>query len=548
MKKILLFTLSLTAAVQIFSQSQRIVMIEEFTQASCYYCAVYNPGKCTYIKYQTSWPGYDPMNLHNPGEVATRVSYYGVNGVPDAIVSGTNIGSPGDVAQDMIDAAYALPASFNLMIQHRLSSASDSIYVTMLGQCTSAISGSLVAHIGVIEKNIHFNSPPGTNGERDFYNVMKKMLPNASGTALQNSFQPGEYFLIQGSWKLANVYSKSQLGVVGFIQNNANKQIQQGANSDTVPLTMPFNNDVQVVAASNYSVTNCSGNIAPMITIRNNGKNPVTSMTVNYSINAGTPVSYSFTGNMPTLKSATLQLPASTFTPAASDILKIYIDKVNDVADEYAKNDTLKLTISAAPVTTNYAILNLRTDNAPGETTWDVRNSNGTIIDSGGPYSLQNHVYKDTVHIDAVGCYILTINDSGGNGLCCSNGNGVYQLTSSTGAILKEGRYFGSADLSEFQMDWPTTVEPHEVYSMKVFPNPVIREAKVIFHLVSPETVILGLYNSTGQLVRSVNKGNFPAGDQECTLEAGNLQSGIYMLRMQAGSQVYICKVSVNNQ
>jgi hypothetical protein len=60
--------------------------------------------------------------------------------------------------------------------------------------------------------------------------------------------------------------------------------------------------------------------------------------------------------------------------------------------------------------------------------------------------------------------------------------------------------------------------------------------------------VILGIYNSTGQLVRSVNKGNFPAGDQECTLEAGNLQSGIYMLRMQAGSQVYICKVSVNNQ
>lgn len=46
------------------------------------------------------------------------------------------------------------------------------------------MSGSqLVAHNVVIEKHIHFNTAPGTNGEKDFYNVMKKMLPGSGAPA-----------------------------------------------------------------------------------------------------------------------------------------------------------------------------------------------------------------------------------------------------------------------------------------------------------------------------------------------------------------------------
>ena len=95
-------------------------------------------------------------------------------------------------------------------------------------------------------------------------------------------------------------------------------------------------------------------------------------------------------------------------------------------------------------------------------------------------------------------------------------------------------------------MDWPTAIEQFEKTSMKVYPNPFSGEATVTFHLLNPENVVLNLYNSTGQLVRSINKGNFAAGDQECTLDSGSLPSGIYMLKMQAGAQVHICKVSVN--
>ncbi len=189
----------------------------------------------------------------------------------------------------------------------------------------------------------------------------------------------------------------------------------------------------------------------------------------------------------------------------------------------------------------------MHTDNAPQETTWDLKNSSGTVIDSGGPFALPGHSYIDTVHLNGGGCYTFTIYDSGGNGLCCVNGNGGYELLTSTGSIIRQGNSFGYSEFTEFKMDWPAAIDQFEKTSMKVYPNPFKDEAKVTFYLMNPENVVLYLYNSTGQIIRSFDKGNYPTGNQECTLDASNLPAGLYMLKMQAGKQVHICKVFVNN-
>jgi hypothetical protein len=556
MKKFILCLIFLATAALGFSQSQRFVMFEEFTQASCGPCASYNPAfdallvanatKCTSIKYHTNWPGVDPMNAQNPTEVASRVAYYNCTYVPYAVMDGTGEGTPNLVNQAMIDAEYLVPSTFDLSMYHYLSAGNDSIFVTMLGVCTQAVSSTLVGQIAVIEKHIHFNTPPGSNGEKDFYNVMKKMLPNASGTVLSNSFATGDYFVLQYAWKLANVYDLTQLSAVGFIQNNANKNVHQGANSSTTLPVMPYGNDVQVLEASGYSTTNCSGTLAPVVTIRNNGNNPVTSLTIKYSVNNGTLASYSWNGNITTLNQTSISLPSYSFTPGATNTLKIYTDLVNNVTDEYPKNDTTYGTITTSPPTTNYAKLIVRTDKAPEETTWNLKNSSGIVVDSGGPYALESHTYTDTVWLTGADCYTFTIFDAGNNGLCCVNGNGIYELLTSGGTVIKAGASFGASESTEVKMDAPASVEQSGRNSMKVYPNPVNGEARVDFYLSNPENVVLNLYNSTGQLVRSENKGSFPGGNQECTLNAQNLPSGIYVMKLQAGTEVHICKVSVS--
>jgi hypothetical protein len=75
MKKALLSSLIMISGVTA-SFGQRLVLLEHFTQASCGPCASQNPAlnalldnnttKVVAIKYQTSWPGTDPMNAANP--------------------------------------------------------------------------------------------------------------------------------------------------------------------------------------------------------------------------------------------------------------------------------------------------------------------------------------------------------------------------------------------------------------------------------------------------------------------------------------------------
>ena len=104
MMKNLLLPLFLFSFFCAFAQSPRLVLFEHFTQASCHSCGDINPiidpiiqsnrGKITAIKYQTSWPGRDPMNAHNPEDVQTRVNYYGVFATPLGVFEGMGPGGP----------------------------------------------------------------------------------------------------------------------------------------------------------------------------------------------------------------------------------------------------------------------------------------------------------------------------------------------------------------------------------------------------------------------------------------------------------------------
>ena len=119
MKKLLLSSIFILMILIGFGQSQRFIVFEEFTNACCGPCASQNPGfdallnanstKCTSIKYHVNWPGPDPMNAQNAADAATRVSYYGVTGVPYATMdgvpqTGTNYtGAPANVTQGLIN-------------------------------------------------------------------------------------------------------------------------------------------------------------------------------------------------------------------------------------------------------------------------------------------------------------------------------------------------------------------------------------------------------------------------------------------------------------
>jgi len=249
MKKTLLLILSFVSGYGMVSAQQRLVILEHFTQASCGPCASQNPAlkavldqnldKIVAIKYQTSWPGTDPMNTANPTDVATRVSYYTVSGVPNSVMDGNFYkGAPSGVTQTRINQRQAVPASFKTSVNYQLmddpTSNNDSVFVYVKLKALSNVPAGYRLQTAVIEREIEFATPPGTNGEKKFESVMKKMLPNASGTTLP-AFVAGDSAQFFFKWLITKTngssvfYNAAQVAAVAFVQNNATKEILNGA-------------------------------------------------------------------------------------------------------------------------------------------------------------------------------------------------------------------------------------------------------------------------------------------------------------------------------
>ncbi|NND93957.1 MAG: T9SS type A sorting domain-containing protein [Flavobacteriales bacterium] len=103
------------------------------------------------------------------------------------------------------------------------------------------------------------------------------------------------------------------------------------------------------------------------------------------------------------------------------------------------------------PCNDNGLNLTLNFDNYPEETSWEIVNSSGVTVESGGTYLSQAD--GSTLVIDLClldGCYDFNIFDSFGDGMCCGFGNGSYSLQKADGTILASGGAFEASESTNF--------------------------------------------------------------------------------------------------
>jgi len=110
---------------------------------------------------------------------------------------------------------------------------------------------------------------------------------------------------------------------------------------------------------------------------------------------------------------------------------------------------------TSCPVGTEFQ-LTVLTDNYPGETTWTLVNTcTGLTEASGGPYATSATTYTENACIPS-GEYTFTINDSWGDGICCSYGSGSYTVEFG-GVVEKEGGAFTTTESTTFGSCGPVT-------------------------------------------------------------------------------------------
>lgn len=226
--------------------SNKTVLLEDFANVSCVPCVTSNRiieqltnntfsrKKLVAIKYATNFPSpVDPFYLANGPDCNSRMGYYNILFAPTTIVDGTlrPISTDSNDVKNKIYSELAKIPQFIIDVSANTNGSNYIINISIDVKDVSNIDFSkLVLHTVVTETNIEFATPPGSNGETKFYDVMRKMLPDNQGESLASINQAG-IFNFQRQLTLNSSWIQSNINTVVFIQNKDTKEIFQAGST-----------------------------------------------------------------------------------------------------------------------------------------------------------------------------------------------------------------------------------------------------------------------------------------------------------------------------
>ncbi|MEM6783854.1 MAG: endo-1,4-beta-xylanase [Bacteroidota bacterium] len=87
--------------------------------------------------------------------------------------------------------------------------------------------------------------------------------------------------------------------------------------------------------------------------------------------------------------------------------------------------------------------------------------------------------------------------------------------------------------------------QPVEVVRLASYPNPFQRQAEIAYELATPTDASVVVYDLLGRAVWTLAAGPHAAGAHTVSLSADGLASGVYVVRLQAGSEAQTLRVTV---
>ncbi len=211
----------------------RLVFHEVFTSATSDECKIgndslkirldANPGSYSLIKYQM------PNDSYSTPDGLIRKTYYGIDSLPDMFINGIHQIDPSYYNQ-MAYESFSAPAYLQISPTFSRNGNTVTVSAAILPFPEwSNTSTNLKIHMAVVEKITHNNT--STNGETEFYNVLKKMLPDANGVSI-GILQPGVYVNKSSTYTFPSghtIEDINRLQAIVFIQDDVTKEVIQSS-------------------------------------------------------------------------------------------------------------------------------------------------------------------------------------------------------------------------------------------------------------------------------------------------------------------------------
>jgi hypothetical protein len=289
----------------------------------------------------------------------------------------------------------------------------------------------------------------------------------------------------------------------------------------------------------------------PVIRIKNTGSTNLTSLTITYGLNGGTPSVYNWTGNLAFMQ--TEEVTLGTFAWAASATnFTVTLSNPNGGTDQYPANNSKVSNYVYPPIMPSPLVIEFRTNNYPFENQWTLKDVTGTVLRSrNGAMLSANTIYRDTLSL-IDGCYEFELTDSGEDGLSfwahTAQGSGYIRFKKVTPSVIVKnfGADFGGKVYYQFTVNTATGIEDFisvKDNTLNVYPNPSDGHVYINIDLTEKANGKVEIKDIMGKKVYEYSFRELSAESIEADLS--HLPEGIYFVNLQTDKSLLTKKLMI---
>ena len=279
--------------------------------------------------------------------------------------------------------------------------------------------------------------------------------------------------------------------------------------------------------------------ISVNVIISNPGNNNLTSCIITYNFNSSSSQQINWNGNLSTGQTETISLPA--FTPVnGTNSIEVSVLNPNGGVDDNTLNNNSETEFSTFAGDTYDFKFVLTLDDYGSETTWNIKRL-GTIVYEGGPY--EDDLDQEQIEVDMCleeGCYIVTLYDSYGDGLCCEYGEGSWVVYDDDNNVMVESDgVFEDSETDQFCTEWSSV--GMTAAELSIYPNP----ANYLLRIETPTTEgTFTISDTSGRIITSFDQKN----STTTQIEVSSWPEGLYIVKwMNSVGEIRVSQIGITH-
>jgi hypothetical protein len=571
----------------------RNAVIEEWTGIYCVYCPTghiavdqaiaTNPGDVVALNIHTG--GYAAPSGGDPDFRTTdgddNASLFSISGYPASTLNRRTIGGSqtyhpaGSNDADKVPQIISEASEVNMHISATVDIVTRVLNVDVEYYYTAnAPNSTNYMYVALLQNNVEGPQTGGAtynptavlpNGNYNHSHMFRDFITPVWGDAI-NTTTTGATAIMSYTQTLPTdingvALELADLEIAAFINdgNQANGDILTGEVINPQLTGFTATDEVIFSSAATSDIESCDGTaaqtISPSTTITNWGSNTMTSATITYDINGGASEVMNWTGSIAPGASSQITLNPITFNPiVGTNTINVSVSNPNGVADNTADNSGTGTFEVVAATSTGYSInVDFFTDNYPGETSWEIISSAGTVVASGGPYTpgtddqfgaggpdAQTTITSAHTLPNGVDCYSVKLIDSYGDGQQYGTGTNPQggfgiEVKSFGNVIFNWDAGNGWSDIERgaaMRTDASSGVGNINIENVSIFPNPASDVLNISFN-AEASTYNVAILDLQGRVLAT------ESGSQNVTFPVGELSAGSYLVTISTESGVY---------